>query len=68
MGGPRERRWVRFYPPRSARPATGVRYANVDDSDFGVNIDPDTGELFGLAWGDNSGWVNLGFWSEVTAA
>ncbi len=33
-------------------------YANVDGSDFGVNIDPN-GDLHGLAWGENIGWINF---------
>jgi hypothetical protein len=36
-----------------------AQYANLDGSDFGVNIDAQTGELFGLAWGENIGWVNF---------
>lgn len=40
-------------------PANGTAYANVDGADFGVNIDPLTGDLFGLAWGENIGWVNF---------
>lgn len=34
-------------------------YANTTGSDFGVNIDPVTGELSGYAWGENIGWVNF---------
>jgi hypothetical protein len=33
-------------------------YANVNGTDFGVNIDPD-GELHGYAWGENIGWINF---------
>lgn len=40
-------------------PANGTSYEDVDGSDFGVNIDPATGDLFGLAWGENIGWLNL---------
>jgi hypothetical protein len=40
-------------------PADGGHYANLDNSDFGVNIDPGTGDLFGLAWGENIGWINF---------
>ena len=39
-------------------PADGVHYANTDGGDFGVNVDPETGDLFGLAWGENIGWIN----------
>ncbi|MCB9853150.1 MAG: hypothetical protein H6819_08640 [Phycisphaerales bacterium] len=39
-------------------PNNGVTYANVDGSDFGVNIDAD-GALHGLAWGENVGWINF---------
>jgi hypothetical protein len=40
-------------------PFNGIHYANATDADFGVNLDPDTGELFGLAWGENVGWINF---------
>jgi hypothetical protein len=40
-------------------PTSGVHYANIDASDYGVNLDPDTGDLFGLAWGENVGWINF---------
>ena len=40
-------------------PGDGVHYANVDGTDFGVNLDPPTGNLFGLAWGENIGWINF---------
>lgn len=40
-------------------PTDGTYYANVDGSDFGVNIDTN-GDLFGLAWSENIGWVNFG--------
>jgi hypothetical protein len=39
-------------------PTTPPYYANVDGSDFGVNIDPD-GDLHGYAWGENVGWINF---------
>ncbi len=40
-------------------PADGVAYANATGADFGVNIDPSTGDLFGYAWGENVGWINF---------
>ena len=40
-------------------PANGSQYANLDSSDFGVNLDPSTGDLSGLAWGENVGWINF---------
>ena len=40
-------------------PADGVHYTNDDGLDFGVNLDPDSGDLYGLAWGENVGWVNF---------
>lgn len=40
-------------------PAEGVHYANLDGTDFGVNLDAATGDLFGLAWGENIGWINF---------
>lgn len=39
-------------------PADGVHYANLDHTDFGVNVDAN-GDLFGLAWGENIGWMNF---------
>jgi hypothetical protein len=32
-------------------------YANTDNTNFGVNIDPTTGAMRGLAWGENVGWI-----------
>jgi hypothetical protein len=40
-------------------PANGVAYANTSASDFGVNIDPGTGEMSGYAWAENVGWINF---------
>ena len=40
-------------------PTDSVHYANSNGCDFGVNIDPDTGDLFGMAWGENVGWINF---------
>ena len=39
-------------------PANGFEYANLDGTDFGVNIDCN-GDLFGFAWGENIGWINF---------
>jgi hypothetical protein len=41
-----------------ASPADGLAYANLNGSDFGVNIDA-ASNLSGLAWGENIGWVNF---------
>ncbi|MFG0257863.1 MAG: hypothetical protein ACF8GE_08185 [Phycisphaerales bacterium JB043] len=40
-------------------PSDGLHYANSDGLDFGVNVDPATGDLFGLAWQENLGWINF---------
>lgn len=40
-------------------PNNGLSYANLNGTDFGVNIDPNTGNLFGLAWSENTGWINF---------
>ena len=40
-------------------PANGVAYANLSGADFGVNIDPATGDMSGYAWGENIGWINF---------
>ena len=42
-------------PFYSNQPSPGLD----DPVDFGVNIDPETGDLQGLAWGENIGWVNF---------
>lgn len=39
-------------------PVDGETYANIDDTDFGVNIAPN-GDLSGLAWAENIGWINF---------
>src|SRR5262249_39390427 len=39
-------------------PASPPDYANVNGTDFGVNIHPD-GSLHGYAWGENVGWINF---------
>ncbi|MEM7166737.1 MAG: hypothetical protein AAF581_14820 [Planctomycetota bacterium] len=39
-------------------PGGGTSYANVNGSDFGVNIATD-GTLSGFGWGENIGWVNF---------
>lgn len=40
-------------------PTDGTHYSNVNGTDFGVNIDQTTGDLFGFAWGENIGWLNF---------
>ncbi|TVQ59384.1 MAG: hypothetical protein EA379_11070 [Phycisphaerales bacterium] len=40
-------------------------YANTNGTNFGVNVDPSTGELSGFAWGENIGWVNFGTTASV---
>lgn len=47
-------------------PANGNAYANSTGSDFGVNIDPTTGDLYGFAWGENIGWINFDTRSALT--
>lgn len=39
-------------------PANGQKYANLDDTDYGVNVESN-GDLSGLGWGENIGWVNF---------
>ncbi|MBC7771329.1 MAG: hypothetical protein H7210_02425 [Pyrinomonadaceae bacterium] len=39
--------------------AGGTLYANINGTDFGVNIDAGTGNLLGMAWGENVGWINF---------
>lgn len=42
-------------------PLDGVHYPNdpTDSTTFGVNADPNTGDLSGLAWGENVGWISF---------
>lgn len=47
--------WINF---GNGTPANGTNYANVDGSDFGVNLAMD-GSLNGFAWGENIGWINF---------
>ncbi len=48
-------------------PANSIAYANVNGSDFGVNVSA-TGELSGLAWGENVGWINFSGGAMATPA
>ncbi len=48
--------WITF---GDGTPANGIRYANTDGIDSGVNQDG-LGNLYGLAWGANIGWINFG--------
>jgi hypothetical protein len=41
-------------------PGAGSVYGNTTGADFGVNLDAATGLLWGLAWGENIGWINFG--------
>lgn len=38
----------------------GAPYANTNNTNFGVNVDPGSGVLSGLGWGENVGWINFG--------
>lgn len=42
----------------SGSPTNGIRYQNLDASDFGVNQDG-LGNLTGYAWGANIGWITF---------
>jgi Bacterial TSP3 repeat len=48
--------WINF---GDASPVNGIRYANTDGADFGVNHDG-AGNLSGLGWAANLGWINFG--------
>ncbi|MEO5916135.1 MAG: LamG-like jellyroll fold domain-containing protein [Luteolibacter sp.] len=48
--------WINF---GDASPVNGIRYANTDGADYGVNHDG-RGNLSGLAWAANFGWINFG--------
>jgi hypothetical protein len=54
-------------------PANGLAYSNPTSGsiaglpDFGVNINPATGELSGFAWGENIGWINFSMTSLAPA-
>ncbi len=49
-------------------PANGVAYANVNGTDFGVNLNTISGELTGYAWGENVGWINFSGGALATPA
>jgi len=34
-------------------------YLNTNNTNFGVNLNPATGDLSGFAWGENIGWINF---------
>lgn len=40
-------------------PTNGINYANVNNTDYGVNRDTGTNQLSGYAWGENIGWINF---------
>jgi hypothetical protein len=48
-------------------PTNGLYYANVDGTDYGVNLDPTTNKLYGLAWGENIGWINFDTFAQLNA-
>jgi len=50
--------WINF---GDGTPGTPGGYANVNGTDFGVNLSSTTGNLSGLAWGENVGWINFGW-------
>ncbi|MEO1129418.1 MAG: hypothetical protein AAFX05_06880 [Planctomycetota bacterium] len=35
-------------------------YANTNHLNYGVNINPATGDMTGFAWAENVGWINFG--------
>lgn len=43
-------------------PADNISYSNNDNTDYGVNHYA-TGDLYGLAWSPNTGWINFGWWT-----
>ena len=47
-------------------PTGGSAYANLNSSDFGVNILGDS-RLGGLAWGENTGWMNFGPFASLAS-
>ncbi|MBN8645784.1 MAG: hypothetical protein J0L61_11170 [Planctomycetes bacterium] len=46
---------------------SGGTYANINNTNFGVNVNPDTGECSGFAWGENIGWINFSTVSSLGA-
>ncbi len=40
-------------------PLDGETHANIDDTDFGVNVDIGTEHLSGYGWAENVGWVDF---------
>jgi len=52
--------WINVGDGTPAADCDGIPcYNNVEHTDYGVNIDPLTGELYGMAWGENVGWINF---------
>jgi len=49
--------WINF---GDGSPTDGIRYANTDGADSGVNHDG-AGNLTGLSWAANTGWINFGW-------
>ena len=45
-------------------PANSTAYTNTSGADFGVNLDA-AGNLTGLAWGENVGWINFNGGAEA---
>ena len=41
-------------------------YANTDNTNFGINIDPGSGDMTGFAWSENCGWINFGPFPAAT--
>ena len=48
-------------------PTNGTDYANVNGTDFGVNVLGDN-DLDGFAWGENIGWINFGWGAAADEA
>ena len=49
--------WIRVGTHTGGGPHT---YGNSAPDDYGVNVNPGTGELSGYAWGTNVGWIDFG--------
>lgn len=43
-------------------------YLNTSGANHGVNINPTTGDMTGLAWSENAGWINFGPFPPATTA
>ena len=57
--------WINF---GDGSPTSGTNYANLNGTDFGVNIESGSANLSGFAWSENAGWINFSGGALATPA